>query len=115
MTDEGEWRYLQGTDTDMVRTPFPLICIAPASLPPAIMVLVWQGMPSKGVSLKSGQTIYLKCKMEGASPYFGGTTATVSEINLMDPSVKYDGPGAGDSILHIDLCKGTGRVHMNFD
>ena len=76
---------------------------------------VWQGMPAKGVLLKAGQSIYLKCKMEGESPYFGGSTATVSEISLMDPSVKYDGPGAGDSILYIDLCKGTGRVHMNFD
>lgn len=75
----------------------------------------WHGMPAKGVLLKAGQSIYLKCKMEGESPYFGGSTATVSEISLMDPSVKYDGPGAGDSILYIDLCKGTGRVHMNFD
>ena len=47
---DGEWRHLHGTEIASVRTPSRDTCTAPASLPPAMRLLVWQGMPISSAS-----------------------------------------------------------------
>ena len=48
---------------------------------------------------------------EGPSP----AGKTVISLGSSEGSVKYDGPGSGESIMELDLKKGEGSVYLEWD
>ena len=72
----------------------------------------WRTAPEDGVTLQPGKTLWLRF-----TPHKGPSPAgkTVISLGFSEGSVKYDGPGSGESIMELDLKKGEGSVYLEWD
>ena len=74
----------------------------------------WIEVPSSGLKIKAGQSIYLKYAFTEGSGYFGGKTGSCSDV-YMNNVVDYSGGGHhGGIVFALKLKEGTGSAYCDF-
>ena len=76
----------------------------------------WYGIPSTGLNVKAGQTVYLKFRFVSGSSWFLAGAGETSFIDFCCCNVSYIGTNSfGWSSITIDLSDGTASAYPNAD
>lgn len=76
----------------------------------------WQPIPSEGLRIKAGQTVFLKFRFADGTGYFGGAAGEESTIDFMYGNADYDGTaGFGATQMTISLKEGNATAFCDYD